>query len=202
MRQNRAGLALMILGAALIASALLLFCYNRAEDADAGKEAAVMLQKVQEIIPEAGVVEPAVLTVIEVSGYEYIGYVSVPKLELELPVMADWDYDRLKIAPCRHFGSPEDDDLVIAAHNYKNHFGRLGSLVAEDVVMFTDMDGGMNTYAVREVKRVEPTDVEAVQNSDWDLVLYTCAFSGETRIVVGCERLLDDKSLQKEGDTP
>ena len=181
----------MMIGAALIASALLLFWYNRAEDENAGQEAAIMLQDVQEIIPENNI-EPAKLTIAEVSGYEYIGYISIPTLELELPVMADWDYDRLKIAPCRHFGSPENDDLVIAAHNYKNHFGRLGRLKAEDTVIFTDMEGGSNTYAVRSVTRVEPTDVEAVQDSEYDLVLYTCAFSGEERIVAGCQRLTDE----------
>lgn len=194
MRQNKAGLALILIGAVLIASALFLFWGNRAEDDNAGQQAAVMLQKVQETIPE-NTVEPAKLTVTEIGGYKYIGYISIPKLELELPVMAEWDYDRLKIAPCRHFGSPEDDDLVIAAHNYKNHFGRLGKLEAEDAVVFSDMEGGSSTYAVREVKRVEPTDVEAVQDSGWDLVLYTCAFSGETRIVVGCERLAAENSL-------
>ena len=191
MRQNKAGLALMMIGAALIASALFLFGYNQAEDENAGREAALMLQEVQEIILEYST-QPAKLTVTEVSGYEYIGYISIPKLELELPVMADWDYARLKIAPCRHFGSPESDDLVIAAHNYKNHFGRLGKLKAEDVVIFTDMEGGSNIYAVCSVTRVKPTDVEAVQDSEYDLVLYTCAFSGEERIVVGCQRLADE----------
>lgn len=178
----------MMLGAALIASALFLFFYNQNEDENAGQQAAIMLQEVQEIIPEESA-EPAKLTVAEVSGYEYIGYISIPKLELELPVMSEWDYDRLKLAPCRHFGSPETDDLVIAAHNYKNHFGRLGKLSAGDEILFTDMEGGVNTYVVREIKRVEPTDVEAVQDSEYALVLYTCAFSGEERIVVGCERL-------------
>ncbi|MBQ3179860.1 MAG: sortase [Firmicutes bacterium] len=197
MRQNKAGLALMLTGAALIASALFLFWGNSTEDDNAGQQAAIMLQKVQETIPET-TVEPAKLTITEVGGYEYIGYISIPSLELELPVMAEWDYDRLKIAPCRHFGSPESDDLVIAAHNYKNHFGRLGRLDAEDVVIFTDMDGGSSTYAVRSVQRVEPTDVEAVQDSEYDLVLYTCAFSGEERIIAGCQRLTDDKDIQKK----
>ncbi|MBQ3200126.1 MAG: sortase [Firmicutes bacterium] len=199
MRQNKAGLALMMLGAALIASALLLFGWNRAEDENAGQQAAIMLQRVQETIPEKKM-EPAKLTVTEIGGYEYIGYVSIPRLEVELPVMAGWDYDRLKIAPCRHFGSPESDDLVIAAHNYKNHFGRLARLKAEDVVLFSDMEGGSSTYAVRSVTRVEPTDMEAVQNSGYDLVLYTCAFSGDQRIIVGCERLAEDKTAPSGGD--
>ena len=32
---------------------------------------------------------------------EIDGYLSVPSVGLELPVMAEWDYDRLKTAPCR-----------------------------------------------------------------------------------------------------
>lgn len=55
----------------------------------------------------------ATMTVVEINGYDYVGYLSVPKLDLELPVMSDWDYDRLKTVPCRHFGSTKTDDLVI-----------------------------------------------------------------------------------------
>ena len=55
--------------------------------------------------------------------------------------MSDWDYGRLKMAPCRQFGSAATDDLVIAGHNYINHFGSLGMLKAGDSVTFTGTDG-------------------------------------------------------------
>lgn len=54
--------------------------------------------------------------------------------------MSEWDCSRLRIAPCRHFGSSRTDDLVIAAHNYKNHFGSLASLAVGTEIFFTDMD--------------------------------------------------------------
>ena len=63
-----------------------------------------------------------------INGYDYIGVLEIPALNLTLPIMADWDYDRLKIAPCRQFGSVETNDLVIAGHNYKTHFGYLDQL--------------------------------------------------------------------------
>lgn len=128
------------------------------------------------------------LPVTEIDGYGYVGYLSIPKLELELPVMSEWDYARLKIAPCRQFGSSRTDDLVIAAHNYKKHFGHLKDLEAGDEVGFTDMEGIENLYEVIRVETLKPTEVDAVQNSDHDLVLYTCTYGGKTRVTVFCDR--------------
>lgn len=41
------------------------------------------------------------MPVVMLDGYEYVGYVEIPALELKLPVMSDWDYNRLTLAPCR-----------------------------------------------------------------------------------------------------
>ena len=65
-----------------------------------------------------------------VGDYEYIRVLDLPALNLSLPIMSDWDYERLKTAPCRQFGSAATDDLVIAGHNDINHFGSLGMLKA------------------------------------------------------------------------
>lgn len=102
---------------------------------------------------------------VEIDGYGYVGYLSVPSVGLELPVMAEWDYDRLKIAPCRQFGSSRTDDLVIAAHNYTSHFGRLSRVSAGDEVTFTDMEGIVNAYAVAAFEEVNPTLVEDIERS-------------------------------------
>ena len=126
-----------------------------------------------------------------IEGYGYIGYLSLPTLDLELPVMSQWDYNRLKIAPCRHFGSSRTDDLVIAAHNYKTHFGRLGLLKIGDPVSFTDMEGIVNQYTVVKLVTVLPEDVDAVLNSEHDLVLYTCTSGRAKRVVAFCDRITD-----------
>ena len=57
-----------------------------------------------------------------------------------------------------------------------------------DEVRFTDMDGIDNYYSVQKVEVHDPTDVDAVKNSGYDLVLYTCTYGGKTRIVVFCDR--------------
>lgn len=131
---------------------------------------------------------PAEIPIVTIQGHEYIGFVTIPLLDIELPVMSDWDYDKLKIAPCRQFGSPLTDDLVIAAHNYKNHFGLLSDLNPGDEVIFTDMDGYEDRYALVRVETLQPTAVYEVQNSGHDLVLYTCTYGGATRIVAFFDR--------------
>lgn len=196
---KKAAIALMAAGAALILSALLLFFHNRQEDARAGEEAGRLLVQVEAAIdarvdrsPSQGE-EPAdasepEMPVVYLDGYDYVGCIQFPTLELKLPVFADWDYNRLKIAPCRQFGSSRTDDLVIAAHNYESHFGKIGTLALGDEVRFTDMDGIENHYTVSAIEVHDPTDVEAVEHSGHDLVLYTCTYGGKTRIVVFCDR--------------
>lgn len=170
---------MMVLGAVLILSALSLLAYNQYADAKAGKEADDMLAGVEAAIGED-------LSIAEIDGYEYIGYLTIPSLELKLPVMANWDYYRLNLAPCRQFGTAEAGDLVIAAHNFKSHFGRLKELEAGDEVYFTDMSGREYSYFVADIRTLQPTQVEEVQNSDYDLVLYTCTIGGASRVTVFC----------------
>lgn len=179
----------------LILLALLLVFYNRYADASAGQEAELLLEDILSVLaanPSEGATTGEALSadmpVVKINGYEYVGYLSIPALELELPVMAEWDYTRLKIAPCRQFGSSGTDDLVIAAHNYNSHFGRLSNLEVGADVLFTDMDGIENQYIVQGMSTLSPDAVDAVQNSGYDLVLYTCTPSGKTRVVVFCDR--------------
>ena len=55
----------------------------------------------------------------------------------------------------------------------------------------TDMEGIVNCYQVEKIETLEPTDVDAVQNSSYDLVLYTCTYGGATRVTAFCNRVPD-----------
>src|SRR5699024_5515122 len=118
-----------------------------------------------------------------VDGYDYIGVIEIPKLAIELPIMAEWDYPRLRIAPSRHYGSTRTNDLVIAAHNYSSHFGKLDTLTIGDEISITEADGRVVHYELEKMQIMEPTRVEEVLNSDYDLALYTCTLEGITRVV-------------------
>lgn len=192
--------------------------YNRAEDAYAGTASQEAVSEIQKQIEQAQTVametqvtnqedninhspEPSMDEILEsddepyttgpvtmVGDYKYIGVLDLPALNLSLPIMSDWDYERLKMAPCRQFGSAATDDLVIAGHNYINHFGSLGMLKAGDSVTFTGTDGAVNTYVVSETATISPTETEKVTESGYPLVLYTCTYGRQSRIVIYCSR--------------
>lgn len=132
-----------------------------------------------------------------VDGYEYIGIVDVPALGISLPIMADWDYTRLKISPCRYTGTPYNDDLVIAGHNYPSHFSPLKWVDIGTDVYFTTMDGVQFHYTVSNRETVQPYSVaEMIENDnnsestrDWDLTLFTYNTGGQTRCAVRCMRV-------------
>lgn len=193
--RNKLGTICMILGTVLILAALSLFLWNRREAEQAGEAAADILPQVVEQIAETAAEAPAppdpfdpTMTEAEIDGYLYIGYLSIPALGLELPVMSEWDYNRLNIAPCRYSGSTKTDDLVIAAHNFAQHFGGLSGLTGGEQVIFVDMDNVVSTYTVVAVEILAPTAVEEMTNGEYDLSLYTCTYGGRSRVTVRCDR--------------
>jgi sortase A len=107
-------------------------------------------------------------------------------LDLELPVLTDWSYEKVKKAPCHYYGSYYEKDFVIAAHNYKSHFGRLSALRAGDVVVFTDVNGTAHRYEVALLETLPKTATKEMITSGFDLSLYTCTTGGGSRVTVRC----------------
>ena len=185
---KKSGVILISLGAVLILAALLLFLYNRSEDRRAGQEAESLLEDVRSAMAANADPEPQEEPAEEII-YDYAGVIVIPDLSLELPVIDQWSYARLKVAPCRQSGAAADGDLVIAAHNYKSHFGYLDRLEPGASVIFTDMEGTVYRYAVEEIRQLAPEDAEDVSSvfsSEYPLVLYTCTPGGKARVAVFC----------------
>lgn len=193
--RNRLSTGCIFLGTALLAAALGLFIRNQGQAKLAGETADAALLAVREAIREkqsgSGVGEsgnPAFYDTQASEEDEYAGYLTIPALGLELPVMADWDYPRLKVSPCRYYGSPQTEDMVIAAHNYPRHFGRLSKLEKGDEIIFTDMDGIEWHYKVIVTDVLSPIAVEEMTEAGYDLTLFTCTYGGASRVTVRCER--------------
>lgn len=199
--KRKLGVLCIILGCGFLAAALSLYLYNRREQiqaANASQEAIAgvveaIVRKQEDTSPaeETASVAPwdRVMTVTEIDGYGYIGFLGLPALGLELPVMTDWTYPQLQIAPCRYSGSIYSDDLVIMAHNYPKHFGKLKDMHYEDIVTFTDMEGETTTYQVAALDVLAPEAVEEMTAGDYDLTLFTCTYGGENRVVLRCDRI-------------
>lgn len=194
----------MIFGTVLIIAALSLFLWNRYQDRKAGDAADKILLRIEEQIErnDNGGTDPVDLydnnmTEMELDGNKYIGYLSLPSLGLELPVMSEWSYPGLRISPCRYSGSAKTNNLVIAAHNYSRHFGYIKNLIPGDRVTFTDMDGIITEYQVTEVDTLNPAAVKEVTDSGYALTLFTCTYGGQNRVVVRCDTCDESESSGK-----
>ena len=196
----------MILGAALVLGALGLVVYNQNEASQADQTCAAVLPELMEQIrleQSEDVTEPPTqqipeslrtpedvkMTEMVINGERYIGCLSLPGLELELPVMSDWSYPQLRKAPCRYYGTALGGDLVLMAHNYARHFGNISQLKEGDPVYFTDADGVVHCYTVAAVDVLAPTAVEEMTAGEFDLTLFTCTYGGKSRVTVFCERV-------------
>ena len=208
------GICCIILGICCLLSSLGLIAYNRWEEENAQNASKNMLQDVQENIldnkheenvlkeniteetrqkesdyenaPEISMDIPQEMPTTQVDGYDCIGVLSIPVLELELPVLTDWSYAKLKIAPCHYFGSCYEKNFVIAAHNYRSHFGRLSELQPKDLILFTDISGTVHCYEVVLLETLPANATEEMVTSGFDLSLYTCTPGGASRVTVRC----------------
>jgi len=96
---------------------------------------------------------------------------------------------QLQIVPCRYFGSTFSDDLVIMAHNYPQHFGKVRNMQMGDRVPFTDMDGNQEEYQVAALDVLTATAIEDMTAGEYELILFTCTYGGENRVAVRCDRV-------------
>ena len=205
--RTKFGVVFMLLGSILILGALGLFFYNTQEEKQATNHSTEMvgvlqeeIRHVQETLPdqpdlldskplELLTEEDLVMTEKTIKGHAYIGYLSIPALELELPVMSQWSNQKLQISPCRYSGTLRGRDLVIMAHSYASHFGRLSSLSAGAEVTFTDMDGNIWEYEIAVMDVLDAYAVEEMVAGDYDLTLFTCTKDRAHRVTVRCNRI-------------
>jgi sortase A len=198
--KRRLGIALMLLGLLLLAGSVGLLIFNQLEADRAEAVSQELLPAVSEAIAQQQPQEPQPtlplptepaaprMKAVEVDGHLCVGYLSIPRLKLELPVLAECTDANLKISPCLFTGTTMEDDLTIAGHNYRRHFGPIRRLKPGNDVIFVDMDGNVIHYQVAAVDALSPTAAEEVTSGQFDLALITCTYGGKTRLVIYCDR--------------
>jgi sortase A len=124
----------------------------------------------------------------EIDGNQYIGVIETK--DFCLPVMNSWDYDKLKISPCRYAGSYLTDNLVICGHNYATHFSPVKWMHIGDEVDFTTVTGKSYHYVVSNIETIEPEHItQMTGTSDWQLTLFTCNTGGLSRCAIRCQKV-------------
>ncbi len=203
--------ALVLGGIGLVLLAGGFWARNEAEDRRAGESARLLLQETKaaraEPAPGAPLATASTATSDEQAAavtdsltgnaaappiqrqlaMDVMGVLSIPALDLELPVLKDCTPALLKISVCRYAeGAPEDERrIVIAGHNYKAHFQRLSELAAGDPVTLS-LPGEERRFVVSSLERVSGSDVPRLWLGEWNLTLLTCTYGGEDRVLVRC----------------
>lgn len=207
--RKRVGIFCIVLGALCLLGAVGFVIYNRWEDSSAAETSRSMVDSVKTAIRDSRGITPSTpdgsslpqislqetlaeklapdMPTVSVDGYDCLGILSIPALELELPVLTDWSYTKLKKAPCHYFGSYYTGDFVIAAHNYSSHFGRLSQLQTGDPILFTTADGTVYAYTVALQETLPAKATEEMLASGFPLSLYTCTPGGANRITIRCQ---------------
>lgn len=139
------GIVLMIVGMVSVACSVMLYISNRNEDKQAqelteyylpqlietiknntdNSEPSVQDNVSDDVFGDADVSNDTVnnndMPVFYIDEQGFVGYLSIPSLNLELPIMSETDYQKLQMAPCRFYGSAKTDNLIVGAHNYSKH---------------------------------------------------------------------------------
>jgi len=195
-KQQKRGCVFVFLGVALILLSLGLHLTQKKQDQYAGANAQALLLQLEShqlpvTLPEETPSQPAVsgdpapMPVKEYLGYAIIGIIRVPSLGVELPILENWDYELLNVAPCRYSGSLAEEDLILMGHNYESHFRPLHHVELGATVEFEDVSGVIHSYTVAEVTTLYKNDGELLPSA-YPLTLFTCTPGGQWRVVVRC----------------
>jgi sortase A len=119
-----------------------------------------------------------------VDGITYIGILYFPNISnLAVPVIDNCTDSNLKLSACRYSGSINENNMVVAGHSYKSIFGKLSSNLTEgDIIYFKSLAGNIYKYKLDNIEYLLPTDVQEMQNGDWDFTVFTCSYDNQKRI--------------------
>ncbi|WP_051208809.1 sortase [Butyrivibrio sp. WCD3002] len=179
----------ILLGLVCFALAFYIFAYNRDEDISAGVSAANLLESVDAQITNVPTEMPPTgeMKAVDVNGQSFIGIITIPAIDIRLPIQSEWSSENAKTSPCRYKGSVYTNDLIVAGHNYQRHFGKLNQLNSGDTVIVTDIDGRQYYYEVTYTETIGTYDVDKMDEGEWDFTVFTCTIGGASRVTVRCE---------------
>ncbi len=188
---RRAGKLIIILGVLLILisfgyMAYLHFTADRAE-----LDTADMLSKLKELLPPESKGTPeeyssADMPALQIDGRDIVGLISIPALNRELPLAAEWDKKTLISLPQRFSGSTYDSTLVIGGYDREGQLDCLKRLDIGNEVSVTDMTGAKFSYTVSVIERKKSLENDVLEQ-DHDLTLFVRDSETMDYIIVRCK---------------
>lgn len=192
MKRKIRGIILIVLGLEFVLFGAVFLNYYERQASEAAQNAQILLNeinremhqnRIENIVVESPEKQmPQVL----LKGYPVIGILKAENTDIELPVIDNWNYDRLKVSPCRFSGSLEGKDLVLIGHNYEGHLKNLDQLKSGDGVTFVDASGKEHFFEVEKTAILAPEQVDKLISKEHALTVVTCTPTGKSRFAIYC----------------
>lgn len=132
------------------------------------------------------------------NGFKVIGKLEIPKIELSTYILEETTEESLNASVSRFYGPGinEVGNVCIVGHHYNKPtmFGKLKKVEMGDTIIITDIYGQYITYCVYSITKVNPDEVECLNqetNGEREITLITCTTSAIKRLVVKAVEVYD-----------
>jgi len=132
----------------------------------------------------------------EYKGYQVVGKIRIPKLEIEKYILAGTTEETLKVAVTKTYGPKANEigNFCISGHNYVQTFGRLKELEEGDKIIITDTYNQEITYQIYQTYKVLPNDTSCLSqetNGEREVTLITCTLGAIKRTIIKAVEVYD-----------
>lgn len=127
----------------------------------------------------------------DIDGFEVIGKLEIPKLNLSTYILSEMNDDTLSKSVTKLCGPNinEAGNFCILGHNYnkKTMFGNLKKIEINDKVILTNMYGQKVEYIVYDIYKVYPNEVKCLTQKTYgnrEATLITCTTGAIKRLII------------------
>ena len=141
---------------------------------------------------------------VKLNGYDVIGIVTIPKIDIQYPILAietsnpEETKEPMRYGIVRYWGGNVNDygNLSIAGHNNYNGtmFGKTKNLKIGDIVELTDLTKTTMQYEIYDIFVTDPNDVRILATNDKtirEVTLITCTNGNKERLILKAKQIIE-----------
>ena len=179
-------LAIIII-AIIVVIALIAFKYSKsqANEKEVSKIVEIIKQEKTETESQTEELE------IEYKGYKVVGMISIPKIDLEYPILFETTNETMKYSITKFWGNGVNKigNLTLAGHNNYNGtmFGKTKNLEIGDIIELTDLSQVTRTYTIYDKFITDPNDISVIEVDEFgtrEVTLITCSNGNKERLII------------------
>lgn len=157
----------------------------------------------QEVLETFSNVEIQDSKTVQLNGYDVIGIVSIPKINIQYPILAietsnpEETKEPMRYGIVKYWGGNVNDygNLSIAGHNNYNGtmFGKTKNLEIGDIVELTDLTKTTLQYEIYDIFVTDPNDVSILATKDEtirEVTLITCTNGNRERLILKAKQII------------